>query len=203
VLAALARGLALAPAARAALGRFPRLRAAWPAALAPDLLEAGLAAWLAPLAAPVRRRALARLALTGRPAARIDDFAAVERRVARALARAPGRGALDALLQPLAAETLFALAAGAPAPGRRALLRHAAEDRGRKLPVDGTDLAALGLAGPALGRVLAALRRACLDGEVTSREEALAFARRRAAPDSRSPRTPGERSPRAPGRRNG
>jgi tRNA nucleotidyltransferase (CCA-adding enzyme) len=186
VLAGLARGLALAPAARAALGRFPRLRAAWPAALAPDLLEAGLAAWLAPLAAPVRRRALVRLALTGRPAARIDEFAAAQRRVARALARAPGRGALDALLQPLAAETLFALAAGALAPGRRALLRHAAEDRGRKLPVDGTDLAALGLAGPALGRVLAALRRACLDGEVTSREEALAFARRRAEAERRT-----------------
>ena len=60
------------------------------------------------------------------------------------------------------------------------MLRHLHEDRALRLPLDGGDLTALGLSGPAVGRALAALRRAWLDGEIASREEALARVRRRA-----------------------
>jgi hypothetical protein len=62
---------------------------------------------------------------------------------------------------------------------RRRILRFASEDRARVLPVDGTDLVALGLAGPAVGHALAALRRAVLDGKVSDREQALAFVQAR------------------------
>jgi tRNA nucleotidyltransferase (CCA-adding enzyme) len=174
VLAGLARGLRLAPEARRALGRLGRL------APGPDALEAGLCVWLAPLAAAARRRTVERLALTGRPAARVDGYPGRARRVRRALGRAPGRGAADAALRPLARSELLALAAEGGALGRRVLL-HLREDRERSLPLDGSDLGALGLAGPEVGRALAALRRAVLDGTLASREEALAWARRRAA----------------------
>jgi tRNA nucleotidyltransferase (CCA-adding enzyme) len=181
VLAGLARGLALAPEARRALGRLGGLIAAEPAERSLEALEAGLCVWLAPLALAVRRRALERLALHGRPAERVLGFPALARRTLRALSRAQSRGAADAVLRGLAHEELLALAAGAAAAGRRRILRHAREDRALRLPVDGTDLGTLGLSGPALGRALAALRRAVLDGEVTGREEALAWARVRAA----------------------
>jgi tRNA nucleotidyltransferase (CCA-adding enzyme) len=179
VLARLSRGLSLAPEARRAAGRLGSLLAAAPAGEAPDPLETGLCVWLGPLAPAVRRRALERLALRGRPAARVQGFSALARRSARALLRARSRGAADAVLRALGREELFALAAGADAASRRRILRHAREDRALRLPIDGSDLAALGLAGPALGRMLAAVRRACLDGEVGNRAQALAFARRR------------------------
>jgi hypothetical protein len=181
VLAGLVKGLALAPAARPALRRLGSLLASERGARRLDPLEAGLCVWLEPLAPALRRRALERLALRGRPAARVLAFPALARRTRRALARARSRGAADALLRRLAWEELLALAAGSDARARRRILRHAREDRALALPVDGSDLGALGLAGPALGRALAALRRAVLDGEVSGREEALAWARIRAA----------------------
>jgi tRNA nucleotidyltransferase (CCA-adding enzyme) len=180
VLAALSRGLALAPGARRALAWLGRSWVAWPPALAADPLETGLCLWLAPLAAGARRRALERFAVTGRPAERVRAFPALARRVARGLARARGRGAADALLRPLPPEELLALAASAGAAGRRRILRHACEDRALRLPLDGDDLLALGLSGPALGQALAALRRAVLDREVSGRAHALAWVRQRA-----------------------
>jgi hypothetical protein len=73
---------------------------------------------------------------------------------------------------------------------RRRILRHAAEDRARALPLDGSDLVALGFSGPAVGRALAALRRAVLDGEVSDRAQALGFVqdprRRRSAARGRA-----------------
>jgi tRNA nucleotidyltransferase (CCA-adding enzyme) len=177
VLGGLARGLRLAPAARRALARFGRLLPGQPGI---DALETGLCIGLAPLPPAVRRRTLERLALRGRPAARVEAFPARARRVRRAVARAPSRGAADALLLPLTLSELLAIAAEGGAVARRVLV-HVHEDRDRRLPIDGTDLGALGLAGPAVGRALAALRRGVLDGAVTSREEALAWARRRAA----------------------
>jgi hypothetical protein len=178
VLDALVPGLAFpAPAARA-LRRLGELLAEPPPGLAADRLLAGLLVWLAPLSLALRRRTLARLALTGRPAARVAAFPALERRLEAALRRPAGRGADDARLRALPAEELLALAASAPASVRRRVLRHAREDRARALPLDGDDLLALGLAGPAVGRALAALRRACLDGRVAGRAEALAFVER-------------------------
>ena len=178
VLRALVPGLGVP---RAALRWLGLLLAAPPPGLAPDPLLAGLMSWLAPAAPPLRRRTLARLGVSGRPAARVLAFPALARRLGRALARPASRGADDARLHALPPEELLALAAGAPAAVRRRILRHANEDRAVVLPVDGSDLVTLGLAGPAIGRTLVALRRACLDGAVADREQALAFvqARRR------------------------
>ena len=178
VLDALVPGLGVP---RAALRWLGLLLAAPPPGLAPDALLAGLMCWLAPETAALRRRLVARLALTGRPAERVLAFPALARRLGTALGRRASRGADDARLRALPAEELLALAAQARAPARRRILLHANEDRARVLPLDGSDLLALGLAGPALGRALAALRRAVLDGDVRDREQALAFvqARRR------------------------
>ena len=59
---------------------------------------------------------------------------------------------------------------------QRRIVRWAAEDRAQRLPVSGRDLTALGVSGPAVGRSLARIRAAFLDGEVANREEALALA---------------------------
>jgi tRNA nucleotidyltransferase (CCA-adding enzyme) len=179
VLGRLSRGLGLAPEARRALHRLGPLLGAERAGEAPDALEAGLCVWLEPLTPAVRRRALERLALRGRPAARVQAFPTLASRTRRALRHRPGRGAADAVLRGLAREELYALAAGSDAASRRRILRHAREDRALRLPIDGSDLAALGLGGPALGRTLAAIRRAFLDGALRDRAAALAFARRR------------------------
>jgi hypothetical protein len=140
---------------------------------------AGLCVWLAPLAAAPRRRALERLALRGRPADRILAFPRLLRRSARGLSRARSRGAADAVLRSLPLEELLALAAFEAPSQRRRVLRHLAEDRVRHAPLDGRDLAALGLSGPALGRALSALRSAFLDGDAGDRAEALAWLRPR------------------------
>jgi tRNA nucleotidyltransferase (CCA-adding enzyme) len=178
VLRALVPGLGVP---RASLHWLGLLLAAPPPGLAADPLLAGLMCWLAPGPAAIRRRTLARLVVSGRPAARVLAFPALARRLGRALGRPASRGADDARLRALPPEELLALAAGAPAAGRRRILRHANQDRALVLPVDGADLVALGLAGPAIGQTLAALRRAFLDGAVADREQALAFvqARRR------------------------
>jgi tRNA nucleotidyltransferase (CCA-adding enzyme) len=179
VLAALVPGLGLPPATARALHWLGLLLAAPPPSLAPDPLLAGLMRWLAAEPPARRRRTLARLVLTGRPAARVLGFPALERSLRRALVRPASRGADDARLRALPAEELLALAAGAPAAARRRVLRHANEDRAIALPLDGTDLLALGFGGPALGRALAALRRAWLDGRVADREQALAYVQAR------------------------
>jgi hypothetical protein len=54
--------------------------------------------------------------------------------------------------------------------------RYANDDRHRRPPVSGDDLVAAGLAGASVGRALARIRAAFLDGAVSSREEALALA---------------------------
>jgi hypothetical protein len=133
-------------------------------------------AWLAPLPPGLRRRAAARFAVRGESAERLLLFPSARDAWLRKLARARGRGAVDAILSGLGAEELLALRAWSrPALARR-IARWAAEDRGRPLPVDGRDLLAAGLDGPAVGRALARIRLALLDGELASREEALALA---------------------------
>ena len=125
------------------------------------------------LAPALRRRALARFSVRGELARRIATFPRARDPWLRAVARARGRGAIDTLLGPLPDEELFALYAWAPPPLRRRVVRYAVEDRPRRAPVNGGDLAALGLSGPTLGRVLAQLRVAYLDGLIRNREEAL------------------------------
>jgi tRNA nucleotidyltransferase (CCA-adding enzyme) len=137
----------------------------------------GLCVWLAPLPAQLRRRALLRFAVRGGLAQRSAAFPALRDRVLRRLARSRGRGAIDELLRSLSEEELHALHAGAPPALRRRIARYADEDRQRRPPVNGSDLTALGLAGPQVGRALERIRAAWLDGAIHSREEALALAR--------------------------
>jgi tRNA nucleotidyltransferase (CCA-adding enzyme) len=178
VLAALEPGLALPPAARAPLRRLGRALAdpAWPRGRA-EPWAAGLAVWLAPLESGLRGRALRRLSVRGERAARIAGFPRERDRWLRALTRARGRGAVDGVLLAVEDERLLALTAWAPAPVARRIARWAREDRGRRPPLSGADLVALGLAGPDVGRALARVRAAWLDGAVKSRDEALALAR--------------------------
>jgi hypothetical protein len=105
-------------------------------------------------------------------------FPGLARRLARGLGRAKSRGAADAVLRAASPEALLAFAAQTPS-ARRAVWRHLDVDRGRRLPLDGTDLMALGLRGPPLGRALAARRVAFLDGECQDREQAAAWLRAR------------------------
>jgi tRNA nucleotidyltransferase (CCA-adding enzyme) len=137
----------------------------------------GLGVWLAPLAPQLRRRTLRRFAVRGGLLERMVEMARTRQRNLRALEKARGRGAIDAVLRAMAEEELFAHYAWAAPAVRRRITRYAAEDRQRRLPVSGSDLTAIGLSGPAVGRALARVRSAFLDGVVRNREEALALAR--------------------------
>lgn len=154
---------------------------------------AGLATWLAPLPASLRRRVLDRLSVRGEWRDRIADFPTGPLGWIDLLAAARGRGAVDAVLAGVSEEVLYALHAWAPTPVRRRIVRWAAEDRARRPPVSGNDLEDIGLAGPAVGRALAAIRSAYLDGAVANREEGLALARELAR--ARPPPAPRKRHP--------
>jgi tRNA nucleotidyltransferase (CCA-adding enzyme) len=178
VLGCLEPGLGLDPAAAASLRRLGRAIAQvpWPA-LRWRPWVSGLALWFAPLAPALRRRALRRLAVRGEQARRIAEFPKQRDAWLRALERARGRGAVDAVLAGAHEDALHALHAEAPPTVRRRVARWAAEDRGRRIPVGGADLLEIGLGGPAVGRALRRIRAAHLDGAVRTREEALALAR--------------------------
>ena len=189
VLGALEPGLALERESVAPLRRLGRAVATppWPAPRWRPWV-AGLSLWLAPLAPALRRRTLARFSVQGDPAARIAGFMRAREQWLRALARARGRGALDAVLAPIDEESLAALHAGADPALRRRVQRWAREDRGRRGPIGGSDLLELGFSGPAVGRALARIRAAFLDRRVAGRDEALALARellRRRSPGTR------------------
>jgi len=178
VLGALEPGLGLPRQALAPLRRLGRALAdpPWPKGRCQPWC-AGLAVWLAPLDAGLRRRSLRRLAVRGERARRIAEFPRARDRWLRQLAGLRGRGAVDAALLGVEDERLIALAAWAPPALRRRIERYAREDRGRLPPVGGSDLVALGLGGPDVGRALRRIRRAWLDGALRSREEALVLAR--------------------------
>jgi tRNA nucleotidyltransferase (CCA-adding enzyme) len=178
VLGALEPGLGVERAAMAPLRRIGRavLEAPWQAGRWRPWIS-GLAVWLATLSPALRRRALQRFAVRGEQARRIAEFPRARDAWLRGLTRARGRGAIDAVLAGVDEERLHALHAWAPPALRRRIGRWAGEDRARRLPVTGSDLVALGLAGPAVGRALRRIRTAYLDGALRSREEALALAR--------------------------
>jgi len=178
VLGALEPGLELAPAAQTPLRRLGR-DLADPALASPSFQPwlAGMMIWLGPLPAALRRRVLRRFAVRGRAAERIVGHPREVARVLRRLARSRGRGAADAVLRGLGSEELRALAAEAPMPVRRRILRWAAEDRTVRLPVSGRDLLELGLDGPAVGRALERIRLGVLDRTVRHKEDALTLAR--------------------------
>jgi tRNA nucleotidyltransferase (CCA-adding enzyme) len=183
VLGALEPGLGLARQAAPALRRLGRVIASppWPPARWAPWVS-GVAVWLAPEPPDLRRRTLRRLAVRGAALRRIQSFPKACAGWLRSLARARGRGAVDAVLRGLDEEELHALLVSAPAPVRRRIVRYAREDRLRRTPVNGEDLLALGLSGPAVGRALTRIRAAFLDGNVKTREEALALARELAEP---------------------
>jgi hypothetical protein len=140
---------------------------------------------------------LRRFSVRGETATRIGAFAKERDGLRRALERARGRGAVDSLLRRLDEEDLYALYATV-APGlRRRIARYAAEDRSRRAPVTGNDLMGIGLEGPAVGRALARIRAAYLDGAVNDRNEALALAHellRRGSPRPTRRKAPRARS---------
>jgi tRNA nucleotidyltransferase (CCA-adding enzyme) len=149
---------------------------------------AGVSIWLAPLPTVTRRRTLERFAIRGEQAARILRFGAEAERTLRSLAKVRGRGAVDALLGELSEESLQAIFALADVAIRRRILRWGAEDKRRRAPVVGSDLTALGITGPDVGRGLARIRAAFLDGELANREEALVLAQELARRRSRAPK---------------
>jgi len=136
----------------------------------------GFALWLAPQRPRLRKKALERLAVRGETADRIVGFPKERDRVLGRLGRARGRGAVDGLLSGTHEEVLHALYASAEPAVRQRILRWAAEDRGRRSPVNGDDLTAIGVEGPAVGQLLARIRVAHLDGAIANREEAMALA---------------------------
>jgi hypothetical protein len=163
---------------------------------------AGLSIWLAPLPAALRRRTLDRFSVRGAQAARIVRFGRDVERILRSLSKARGRGAVDAMLSDLSEEAVQAIHALAGGAVRRRIVRWGAEDRRRRAPVTGSDLNALGLEGPDVGRMLARIRSAFLDGEIANREEALALAeemaRRASRRAARGARGRTQRAPRRP-----
>ena len=173
VLGALEPGLMLPRAVHAPLRRIGRAVAAPPWRRGRwRVWVSGLALWLSPLSPALRRRVLARFAVRGALVEWISGFPKL-----RVLQRARGRGAIDAALGDLDEAGLHALWAVAAPAARRRVARFAGEDRGRRAPVTGADLLPLGLAGPEVGRALARIRAAFLDGGVRTREEAIALAR--------------------------
>lgn len=137
----------------------------------------GLSVWLAPASPALRRRTLQRFSVRGEAARAIVGFPKASVGWMTALRRARGRGAIDAALAPLSEEELYSLYALADPKLRRRIARFASEDRTRRLPLTGEDLLAIGLEGPALGRVLNRVRIAYLDGALKNRDDAIALAR--------------------------
>lgn len=178
VLGALEPGLSLDSRAKAPLRRLGKLIAnpPWrPREYRPWV--AGLCLWLAPLSPAMRRRTIKRLSVRGDVGGRIADFAKARSKWIKALAGTRGRGAVDLVLSELDEEQLFSLCASCEPLLRRRVVRWAAEDRDRRIPVSGRDLVDAKLEGPVVGAALARIRAAYLDGEVANREEALALAR--------------------------
>ena len=138
---------------------------------------AGLCLWLAPLPPALRSRVVKRFAVRGETSERIIEFPKSRNRWIKLLDSSRGRGAIDAALQGIDEERLHALFASCEPRVRRRLVRWAAEDRDRRIPVTGRDLTNAGISGPAVGRALARIRSAYLDGAVANREEGLALAR--------------------------
>ncbi len=178
VLGALEPGLDLRREARAPLRRLGQVLAEPPwRARSHRPWVSGLCVWLRPLGPALRRRSVQRLSVRGEVAERIAGFDRTFSRTTKSLEGTRGRGAADRVLSTLDEDQLFAFYASCSAPLRRRVVRWAAEDRERRLPISGRDLSAAGFEGRLLGDALARVRAAYLDGEVANREEAMALAR--------------------------
>lgn len=119
------------------------------------------------------------LRITGRHAAVLESLPSLKRAVAR-LAPGSRPSSIARRLDPfdLAAVQLAGLAQEPPAR-RRLVARYLARMRPLRPTLRGDDLTALGVGrGPALGRILGALRAARLDKRVKTREDETALVRR-------------------------
>jgi tRNA nucleotidyltransferase (CCA-adding enzyme) len=178
VLGALEPGLELPRAAVVPLRRLGRAIASppWRSARWRSWVS-GLSIWLAPASPALRRRTLQRFSVRGEVAQAISRFPKASGGWLNALPRARGRGAVDAALDPLSEEEIYALYSIAESKLRGRIARYAIEDRMRRVPISGEDLLKIGLEGPAVGRVLKRVRIAYLDGALKNRDEAIALAR--------------------------
>ncbi|MCH6564091.1 MAG: CCA tRNA nucleotidyltransferase [Myxococcales bacterium] len=111
-----------------------------------------------------RTRALSALGLRGRRADNVDQDLRQLPRLRRALERGPAPGKLDALLDGVGEPMLLLLYCATRPAGARCVKRYASSIRHRPSPIDGHAARALGLAGPAIGRLLSAARQRSLDG---------------------------------------
>jgi tRNA nucleotidyltransferase (CCA-adding enzyme) len=168
------------PAGRARLHAARRLaEAVGLDAVGLDPASAALLALLVDQRAPVVHGSLARLAITGGRARELAAAGVEGRRLARRLRRPRCR--TSAVAEALAGATAPALAAAWLLGGR--LVRRRLEwfvraGRRVKPQLTGEDVMALGIArGPDIGRALAALRRARLDGTVVTRDEECRYLR--------------------------
>ncbi len=179
VLPALEPGLAFPKRARLPVRRLERALTdpPWPTASSRPAALSAWMLWLGALGGDWPERVLARFDIRGDPARRILGFCADRKRTLRALSRARGRGAVDALLSDRDEATLLALYCSGEASERRRVGRYAAEDRHRTVPLSGDDLRELGFRGPAIGAVLARLRHLYLDGRWREPEVGLALGR--------------------------
>ena len=178
VLAGLEPGLSLPSSCRLYLRRLGRFVAepAW-SQTRWRVWVAGILVWFSALEPGLRGRSLRRLGVRGAVSERVATWPRQRDRRLRALARARGRGRTDAALRGFTEEELVAFYVSGEASVRRRVRRFASEDRHRKPPLRGSDVVAAGGSGPAVGRVLEAVREAYLDGRVRDRDEALTLAR--------------------------
>ena len=135
--------------------------------------------WLYRLEASALGEVLRTLNIAGRRALPLEALPDLKRRVARL---APGirPSTLARRLDPFDPLSLHvAYLAQGPGARRRLLAHYLEEDRPTRPLLSGADLQALGVpAGPALGRILGALRDARLDKRVKTREDEAALVRR-------------------------
>ncbi len=130
--------------------------------------------WAARLGAVVGGRFLERAALPGWAVATAQEWRQGAR-LARALQAVSRPSEVDRILRAAPPATQ----AGALAAGADVVERWWERDRDRRADVDGSDLVAAGIApGPAIGRALAAVRAAVLDGAIENRESQLQLALR-------------------------
>ena len=130
--------------------------------------------WAARLGAVVGGRFLERAALPGWAIATAQEWRQGAR-LARALQAVSRPSEVDRILRAAPPATQ----AGALAAGADVVERWWERDRDRRADIDGSDLVAAGIApGPAIGRALAAVRAAVLDGAIENRESQLQLALR-------------------------
>ncbi|GAB4216689.1 MAG: CCA tRNA nucleotidyltransferase [Roseiflexaceae bacterium] len=159
-------------------GRFAAARAAGFPDAELDQLYLGLA--LYPLSSAARAAVVERYKPSASVIRLLRDIDGL-RLLIQQLAGPPPNSALDLLLRPFGAVALRAAQLSEPGPVAAAVAHYLAQLRPAQTALNGDDLRSLGVRpGPAMGRLLAGLRAALLDGEVQGRGEEEAWVRRNA-----------------------